>query len=242
METVVDAHCHYQPNAFREYKGGGLFVCNAVGESDWAQMLAAARADGRIRIALGLHPWAAVSASAGWDARLLDILRANPDTMVGEIGLDRSRDDFSAQYDAFYRQYEIAAMLRRTAHIHCVRAWDVLLHVLKTMPRPPAIVFHRFGASDQVLQALIKSDANIYFSYQTASGSRTGRLIAATPPERILIETDGDVPDPVRLDSLTRDIAAIRGVTPAVMAAKIYENTIRMIKHGQTAQNKNVIG
>jgi len=232
METVFDAHCHYDQNAFREYKGGGLFVCNAVGESDWAPMLAAAQADGCIRIALGLHPWSVMGAAAGWDMRLLDALRANPDVMVGEIGLDRARGDFQAQYAAFCRQYELAAMLHRTAHIHCVRAWDAVLHVLKTMPRPPAIVLHRFGASPQILQSLIKMDANIYFSYQNATGPRSARLIAATPADRILIETDGAGPNSAHLESLTRDIAAIRGARPVVMAATIYENTIRMMKHG----------
>ncbi len=235
MEPVVDAHCHYEPNAFREYIGGGLFVCNAVRESDWAPMLTAAQTDTRIRVALGLHPWAAASAAVGWDTRLFDILAANPDVMVGEIGMDRSRGDFSAQYDAFCRQYGLAARLHRTAHIHCVRTWDVMLRVLKTMPRPPAIVLHRFGASPQILQTLIKSDANIYFSYQTATGLHAVRLIAATPADRILIETDGNAPDVTRLESLTRDIAAIRGGSPAAMSATIFENTIRMIKHGQTA-------
>lgn len=242
METVVDAHCHYEPNAFREYGGGGLFICNAVRESDWAKMMAVAQSDARIRVALGLHPWAVASAAAGWDTRLFDILAANPDVMVGEIGLDRSRGDFSAQYDTFCRQYEFAARLQRTVHIHCVRAWDAVLHVLKTLPRPPAIVMHRFGASPQILQTLIKMDANIYFSYRDATGPRTRQLIAATPLDRILIETDGSALDAARLESLTRDIAAIRGVPPAAMSATIYENTIRMMNHGQITQNKNVIG
>lgn len=235
MEHFVDAHCHFNRDAFADYAGAGRFICNAVTMDDWEPLAAVARADARISVALGVHPWHVMGNTAEWTDTLRQMLAANPHAAVGEIGLDATRDNPDAQCNAFTAQYLIAADMGRAVHIHCVRAWDKMLHLLKTLPRPPVIVAHRFSGNTDILRALCAMSDNIYFSYRDVSVPRTRDAVAETPVHRILVETDGFAPAPAAIAHTISDIAQIRGMSAADMADIIYDNSLRVINNGQIA-------
>lgn len=242
MEDFVDAHCHFDAHAFAEYAGAGCFICNGTHPGDWGALMHGVVGNAYIIPALGLHPWYVDTAPTDWAARLREMLVAHQNAMVGEVGLDRSRGNMDAQYSVFVTQYKMAAQLGRPIHIHCVRAWDIMLHVIKTLPRPPVIVAHRFSGTPGTIAALCRITDNIYFSYRAATGPRTRAAIAATPLSRILVETDGNAPAPDKIADTIREIASVRGLATSEMADIIYENSLRVIKNGQTTQNQNVNG
>ena len=235
MELFVDAHCHFNRAAFSDYTGAGRFICNAVTMEDWEPLAAVARADTRISVALGVHPWHIAGLHTGWTDALRRMLGENPHAAVGEIGLDATHDNPDAQCNAFIAQYLIAADMGRAAHIHCVRAWDKMLHLLKTLPRAPVIVAHRFSGNTHILRALCAMSDNIYFSYRDVSGPRTRDAVAETPLHRILVETDGFAPAPAAIARTISDIAQIRGMSAADMANIIYDNSLRVVNNGQIA-------
>lgn len=235
MEHFVDAHCHFNRAAFSDYTGAGRFICNAVTMDDWDPLAAVARADTRISVALGVHPWHVAGLYTGWTDALRRMLGENPHAAVGEIGLDATHDNLDAQCNAFIAQYLIAADMCRAAHIHCVRAWDKMLHLIKTLPRAPVIVAHRFSGNTHILRALCSMSDNIYFSYRDVSGQRTRDAVAGTPLHRILVETDGFAPAPAAIARTISDIAQIRGMSAADMADIIYDNSLRVINNGQIA-------
>lgn len=235
MNHFVDAHCHYDADAFCNYCGGGLFICNATCESQWSAILNGARDDNRIIPAIGIHPWHVSESRPGWDVRMRDVLVQNPHAMVGEIGLDMTRADVQVQLGFFQRQYEMAADLRRGVHIHCVHAWDAMLRVLRDCPPPPVIVMHRFSGSTEILNQIVSTVNNTFFSYQGISGVRTRRSVCNTPVNRILVESDafGPAPDVVRC--AVEQIADIRGMSTDGMSDTVYQNATKVIKDGQTA-------
>lgn len=235
MKQFVDAHCHYNADAFAYYAGAGHFICNAVDAGDWETLLLASRRNPHIHIALGLHPWYVADAAPNWANDLRRILIENQTAMVGEIGLDASRDNMPAQYDAFVMQYRMAADLSRTAHIHCVHAWDKMLHVFKTLLIPPAVVAHRFSGNLQILSSAINISDHIYFSYRDADIKRMRDIIAATPHTRILVETDGRAPDGEQINAAISKIAQIHGKSVTDMSDIIYNNSLRVINNGQIA-------
>lgn len=240
MEHFIDAHCHYNAAAFAGYAGPGQFICNAVDVADWAVLTAVTNS--WIHIALGVHPWHVNETATQWADELQRLLIKNPHAMVGEIGLDASRDDIAAQYDAFIVQYRIAAKLGRAVHIHCVRAWDKMLHALKTVDAPPIIVAHRFAGNAQILNAAMHISDNIYFSYRDADIDRMHDTVMATPLSRILVESDAAKPEEAGIMAAILKIAQIHGKSVTDVSDIIYNNSLRVINNGQIASDKNVIG
>lgn len=238
MFDFIDAHCHYDPAAFYEYSGRGQFVCNAITPDDWTPLINASRRNPKIFAAIGIHPWRAKKAYLGDMAYMADTLANNPHLMVGEIGLDNMHQNRETQYSLFRSQYEMAAAFNRTAHIHCVRAWGTMLPLLRTVRTPPAVLFHRFvGTPDLIADICDATDNRAYFSFCALGNPATTRLVEMVPLNRIVLETDKAQPNPNRMACLITECAKIYDIRPAEMARILYNNTLRMIKNGQTAQN-----
>ena len=220
MSKYIDAHCHL--NTETKFDG----IVNAAQISDWDLIVARMPRPG----AVGIHPWYINDLPDDWAQRLERLLADNPDLMVGEIGLDRLHPEFDAQQKILAIQMEIAARYGRAVHVHCVRAWDVMLNILgKMRSLPPMIVMHAFGANIEIARHLMRYD-NIYFSF-----SRAWPVAGVVEINRILVETDG-APD-IDLRRIVDDIAVMRGIDPVKMADIIYNNTMRIINHGQIKSN-----
>ncbi|MDE5616053.1 MAG: TatD family hydrolase [Alphaproteobacteria bacterium] len=235
MKHFIDAHCHFNQAAFAGYSGPGHFICNSVTTDDWGPIIAAATKDKCIHPAIGLHPWHVCGANSSCLDELRRLLTENPSVMVGEIGLDAARDNLPVQCDMFAAQYLIAAEMKRSAHTHCVRAWDKMLHFFKALPTPPVVVAHRFSGNANILASACAISDSIYFSYRDVDAARLGHVVAQTPMDRILVETDGAAPDMEKIRDAISNIAQIHGKTFTDMADIIYDNSLRVINNGQTA-------
>lgn len=111
---------------------------------------------------------------------LAKILEADPNACIGEIGLDKS-------------QLELAEKYERPVSIHCVHEWPKFFELLENF-QIPSIMLHGFYASKEILERLIKHKQNIYisYSYKALNFSKTKELVALTPRNKILIETDSE--------------------------------------------------
>jgi TatD DNase family protein len=123
---------------------------------------------------------------------------------VGEIGLDRHIEprDESLQEEAFRAQLSLAAELGRPVTIHCVQAWGWIMEILRTQrPLPEKMLFHSYGGSAEIIRPLAEMGG--YFSYAGSllreQAVNRRKALAATPPERLLFETDSpDIMPPHR--------------------------------------------
>ena len=225
MAQYFDAHCHIPDIATAERVASldvpVFAINNSAKISDWETVIEIANKFPNIMGALGIHPWFCDNLMSGWDLLLQDLLRANPRMMVGEIGLDAKRRNLDIQIPIFTRQLELAIAFNRGVHIHCVGAFDVLLPILRAhrSALPPFILFHRFSGSPHDIERLI-SDYNVYFSYRGTNGATR---ILATPPERILSETDTSTPSDVIAH--THALAALCQIPEHTL----YENAKRML-------------
>ncbi len=233
----IDAHCHIS-NAPAPIGGDVVgWVCNATKPDEWAHVVDAARGDARIIPAIGIHPWHIDSGRDGWESDMRDMIATNPNLMVGEIGLDWTRPDHDAQMDVFIRQIAIATEYNRAIHVHCVRAWDKILHIFKTQKLPPIIVLHAFSAGADVLRQLMKYD-QIYYSFSPRITPTARAVVCNVPQNRILVESDGG------WDTSATALAKAAGIIAEIKSQKIYDiteilfnNAVQVIKNGQTAQN-----
>lgn len=230
MAKYFDAHCHL-PKV--PYTGTVSAIFNSARIDDWLHIANVQWG------AIGVHPWYIDNLPSDWIANMERILTDNADLMVGEIGLDSHHPELEKQIDVFTAQLDVAAHLSRLAHIHCVGAWDEMLGVFNARPShkmPPRILFHSFsGPADQIKHVADKYNA--YFSYG-ARALKTERGLArikSTPLNRLLIESDSDNPESVI--EITKLVATLLNIDITEFADIIYNNAIRMIGHGQTAQN-----
>lgn len=93
----------------------------------------------------GLHPWHAASVDFENYKNKLRSAHAYPKFVaLGEIGLDRACEiDFEIQKKIFIKQLDLASELKiDVIVIHCVRALNDILSVLKIHPVPAKLLFH----------------------------------------------------------------------------------------------------
>ncbi len=228
---IIDAHSHidYITHDFQSDVVSTV-VC-ATRESEWEKLTNLTQNDICVHGAFGVHPWFVDSVDMGWDVRLESLLKTNRNFMVGEIGLDKNYPNMDKQIEIFQYQFDIASRLKRIVFVHCVGAWDKILHVLKQykISELPIIVFHSFNASDDVINNLLKNyKNNVYFSFGKNALYGGIRCITQIPDDKILVESDG------KFDVMLRDIIdkiLIEKNNPD-MANIIYNNAVKVLKNG----------
>ena len=111
--------------------------------------------------------------------------------MVGEIGLDKYKTNMDDQIEFFVKQFNIAKNLKRIVCLHCVGAWDKILHILKQYKQSelPIIIVHGFDENEDVLEKLLRYK-NIYFSVSKNAVYGRNNRIDKIPLNRIMVETD----------------------------------------------------
>jgi TatD DNase family protein len=148
----------------------------------------------QIHLSFGLHPWYIGTRTANW----LDTLRALLQTThaaVGEIGLDHALDPqtFADQEAVLLAQIHLANELERPVTLHCRRAWGRLMDLLDSAGWPAnGLMLHSYSGSADLIQPLSRRGA--YFSFSGsitfARNRKCREALAATPPDRLLLETD----------------------------------------------------
>ncbi len=219
---IIDAHSHieYITHNFQKDVVGTL--CCATKELEWGVLSELLHKDKNIYGAFGIHPWFVDSVEPGFEKRLEDLLKTNSEYMVGEIGLDKYKPDMEKQLELFQKQLDLAIRLQRSVFLHCVGAWDKILHVLKQYKESelPVMVLHDFSANNDILTKLLQYK-NIYFSLGKNVVYDRFCRIEEIPNNRILIETDGD--KNIILKNLIDKISKNESV--------IYNNTLRVLNN-----------
>ena len=230
----TDAHCHITPDAQNPEIACRIY--NSARAADWAAAVdISERDDDKNFAAIGIHPWYIADATPEFESKMVDILSAHPNLMVGEIGLDKYHPDMPRQIEIFTAQLEIATTLRRPIHLHCVGAWDKVLHIFhKHMNKmPPAVVAHGFNGDANQIQ-MLADKYNMYFSYPAPheNASDVAR-ITMTPKNRILAESDtfDPIEEVQKLDTAIGAIAVAQQSDIDEMSEKIYQNLQGVISY-----------
>lgn len=245
MIKIIDAHCHIQSTqdiahmlSRADDMGVVGAICNATSPADWGRIIELAQKYAGLYGCIGVHPWHIAGLAPGWDDKMREMLRQFPTLMVGEVGLDKNHPDMPVQESVFISQMKIAGDLARPIFVHCVGAWDRVLHILKNYrgARPQALIAHAFAGARDIMERL-GAEYGFYFSYSpdilNDNRTRLVDTVRETPIERILIESDAATPDIV--PDVLRRVAEIKSIAVADVADIVYKNTIRIIRNGQIA-------
>ncbi len=262
--AYLDAHIHYFPEIAQilmEAENSSIdappvirvFFVNATSPNDWKpiQNLVEAHLASvtpTIYPFFGIHPWHIANALP--DQRttkrnllaLRQFLERNPDSGVGEIGLDtirqKSEKDVSIQETIFIEQLKIARELKRPVSLHCVRAWNSMERIFRCIlgkNSPLPLLFHGFtGSSELVKQILTGWKLNAYFSLTATrfkfANARSIQLLATIPRNRLFLETDAEnVQSAQTLADFYQRISVELSLTPDALQNLIQENQKRFL-------------
>lgn len=253
--TLFDAHCHLQdPRLGNDLEGvldraaaAGVdrLVCCGTREADWGAVLALAEAHPAVIPMIGLHPWQVGGAEAGWAERLGKLVEGRR-VGIGECGLDFALQDCDreGQEAAFRSQLRLARDLDRPVAMHCRKAWERLLAILREEGLPTAGgLVHSYSGSAETAREL--QGLGCYLSFAGAitrpGNGKAPKALAAVAADRLLVESDApdqaphglgsEVPgrnEPANLPFIAAHAAQLRGVQPAVLAHQTHANAMML--------------
>ena len=223
---LFDAHCHLQDERLAgrlaevlsraERSGVRRMLCCGCHERDWAAVLSLAQAHPEIVPSFGIHPWYVEGRTEDWLKTLERFLLIQPSS-VGEIGLDHvvtPRAD-EEQESVFIAQLRLARRLKRPVSLHCRKAWERLLEILRAEGGVGwGGLIHSYSGSAELVKPL--EAMGLYISFSGAitrpGNRRSHQALAAVSPERLLVETDSP-------DLLPAGIPAVAGTLAVAGAA-----------------------
>lgn len=200
MYPLIDIHTHRtEPNALRSIRLGTDAVPS-----------------GSSLFSAGIHPWDSERADPQW----LKLLETLPCAAIGEIGLDHAvAVDRTVQRELLVRQLEIARRRGLPVILHCVKAYNEILPILRPFDTP--VIFHGFTGSEQLAGQVMKAGHYLSFGETAFRSPKTTDALRGIPSDRLFLETDESA---AGIGSVYERAAAIRGVSVAELADGIRKN------------------
>ena len=230
--NYIDTHCHLDGEEFaadrdaivqraREAGCTHIFLPAIDAASCQTVLDVCAQYPDFCRPMLGLHP---EEVRADWrqqlDAirELLTSANSQLPTAIGEVGLDYywSRDFEQEQLQAFEEQVKWAIELQLPLMIHCRKAQNEMVAILKRYARElPGGVFHCFTGNEQEARQLLEFDNFVLGigGVLTFKKSHLPEVLpACVPLDRLVLETDAPYMAPVPMRGQRNESAFIRHV------------------------------
>ncbi len=250
---LTDTHCHLDDPTLRpritgvmtaaRQAGVGRIIVPGVAPSGWDGIASLALEQDGVFPAFGIHPQAADQANDDTLARLATL--AGTAVAVGEIGLDHllTRIPRDIQVMAFREQLRIAVAAGVPVIIHCRRAFEPLLRLLREegISRVGGVM-HAFSGSVETARECIRLGLliSVAGTVTYANAVKPVAVAREISLEHLLLETDAPdmTPEPLRgppnepafLTLTARRLAELKGVTPEQVARITSANATRLFR------------
>lgn len=165
---------------------------------------------------VGIHPWHASAAN-------LSSVERNAATAdaIGEIGLDFACDTpREEQKHIFREQLAIAERLEKPIVLHCVRAFEEVMQILKNY-HLKAVIFHGFIGPVEQAQRAVKQGYYLSFGERTFRSPKTIEALRSTPLSHLFVETDESS---TPIEAIYARIAELRGIHITELTTATEEN------------------
>lgn len=253
MTGWMDTHCHLcllkaeqgtVPEVLSRAREAGVqrVLDVATGPDNWACVMAHAHAHDSVYAAVGVHP---TSEATEVDWARLDSLASDARVLaIGECGLDFYHEPESAcghQYERFERQIALAIALGKPLIIHTRTSSAQTLAMLKACgAEAVGGIMHCFVEDREVARQAL--DLGFHVSFSGIATFKKADVVHDTvrwvPLDRLLIETDapylapvpyrGKLNEPAFVAQVGAQVAALKGVSPEVLAQQLEENARRL--------------
>ena len=195
--TCYDIHTHQQPLHAGDISVISLDLHDQADLSrisSVAEYLSIIQSQGRIHAnnqdqyySVGIHPWnpdKSLMAKVRMYAALPFVIA------IGETGLDKisakTQDEFILQHELFTKHIRLSEETGKPLIIHCVKAWNEILHLHKTTKPLMPWIIHGFRGKKMLADQLLS--AGLYLSFGALHNKDAVR--SAWEKRRLLAETD----------------------------------------------------
>ncbi|MCB1854840.1 MAG: TatD family hydrolase [Pseudomonadales bacterium] len=250
---IIETHCHLDylddtalAATIEQCAAVGIarIVTIAVSPDNLERVLELTRADPLVWGTQGIHPHEAEHFDASVEQAIRRQAQHERIVAIGEIGLDYYYDhaDRGRQRAAFERQLQIAIDMDLPVVIHTREADQDTRAILQNFASRLARrgVIHSFTSSPALAEFCLGEGFMLGFNgiatFNRADNVR--EIIATTPLERIVLETDSPylTPVPYRgkpnaphyLPFVAERVAQVKQLDPEVMLEQIYRNSIEL--------------
>ena len=256
--NIFDTHAHYYDDRFAEeyeggvegaveaaFEGGVRHIVNIGTNLDSSRAcLSLADRYPTLYAAVGIYPHEATyrDMEATVD-ELRTMLRHPKAVAIGEIGLDYHWDDVDRETQKawFERQLLLAEETGYPVVIHDREAHGDCLEAIRRHPDVTGI-FHSYSGSAEMVKEIVKLGWYVSFSgvvtYKNAA--KTKEAAAATPLDRLLMETDcpylppvphlGKINHSTYLVHTAAELAAIKGISSEELIRRTAENAKKIFR------------
>ncbi len=250
---IFDTHAHYDDKAFDEdreellssmpLKGVGLILdpgCDVISSKT---ALALAERYPFVYAAVGIHPEELGDDPHGALEEIRQLAAHEKCRAIGEIGLDYYWDVSrkKEQKEIFAAQLALACELDLPVIVHDREAHGDCLEIVSRFPAARG-VFHCFSGSAETAEELLQRGWYLGFdgpvTYKNAR--KALEVLAITPLERLLVETDSPYMSPVPMRGKRNDssnlvyiinkIAEVKGLAPKEIERITFENGKRLFR------------
>lgn len=183
---------------------------------------------------LSIHPWYLNQADLiDWGVLFEQLKKNTKLVAIGECGLDKNTSfSLDFQISILNQNYILAKKLKKPMIIHCVAAFNELLHWKKDKNEISMLV-HGFVKKKELLNSLLK--AGFYVSFGAAllkETASTKASLESMPLDKLLLETDDQ--ENVRIEDIYLKAASIKNVD-----AKTLENQLELNFNNFITNNGN---
>lgn len=165
---------------------------------------------------IGIHPWQALVG----DISVVEKGIAAADA-IGEIGLDFACNVPHEEQERIFRaQLTLAEQYQKPVVLHCVRAFEEVMQVLRDF-NLPVVIFHGFIGSVEQAQRSVKQGYYLSFGERTFRSPKTVEAMRSTPLSHLFVETDEST---TPIEDIYARIAELRGVDIAILTEATQAN------------------
>lgn len=171
---------------------------------------------------IGLHPWYIDEENWQRDIKALETY-SNLETVlaIGECGLDKiCKTDLSLQEEVFVRQIKLSNEINKPLIIHCVRAHEEILQLLKKQLNKVPVIFHGFNKHIILAEKILA--AGHWLSFGTSLLHKDMQSAFATiPPDKIFLETDDAL---ISIENIYKTAAEIKKISIEELSSQLNKN------------------
>jgi len=180
---------------------------------------------------IGLHPW--YLAGIDIDHALGEIRKyaSLPNVYaIGECGLDKVvSNDLLLQEQVFKAQIHVAKEVQKPLIIHCVKAYDEVMQLLRKHAAGQAAVMHGYNRNARLAQQLL--DKGHYLSFGSAlflNNTSVEESLVLAYPDQFFLETDDS---DVSIEDVYATAASILGVSIEIVIEQVNKNFKQVFDH-----------